>query len=43
MAEPDFCDIWNDIERFLDTGQLHFILTEHPSLIMGNQEPFPLA
>lgn len=43
MAEPDFGDIWNDIERFLDTGQLHFILTEHPRLIMGDQEPFPLA
>jgi uncharacterized protein (TIGR02118 family) len=43
MAEPDFGDIWNDIERFLDTNALHFVLTEHPRLIMGEDVPYPLA
>jgi uncharacterized protein (TIGR02118 family) len=43
MAEPDFSAIWQDIESFLDTGQLHFIVTEDPHLVMGRQEPFPLA
>ena len=43
MAEPDFGDIWADIERFLDPGQLHFVLTEHPHLVMGEAAAFPLA
>jgi uncharacterized protein (TIGR02118 family) len=43
MAEPDFSSIWADIERFLDTEQLHFILTEHPRLVMGDEAAFPLA
>jgi uncharacterized protein (TIGR02118 family) len=44
MAEPDFPQIWADIERFLDTGRMHFIMTEHPRLIMGDEEvSFPLA
>ncbi len=43
MAEPDFGEIWADIERFLDTEKLHFVLTEHPRLIMGEEAPFPLA
>ena len=29
MGEPDFPAIWTDIERFLDTDRLHFIVTEH--------------
>ncbi len=42
--EPDFGDIWADIERFLDTERLHFILTEHPRLVMGDAAgAFPLA
>jgi uncharacterized protein (TIGR02118 family) len=45
MAEPDFGDIWHDIERFLDTDRLHFVLTEHPRLVMGSDSDgaFPLA
>ncbi len=43
MGEPDFPDIWADIERFLDTERLHFILTEHPRLVMGDAAAFPLA
>ncbi|HSZ36751.1 MAG TPA: EthD domain-containing protein [Acidimicrobiales bacterium] len=37
MAEPDFPEIWSDIEQFLDTGQLHFVVTEHPRLVMGDE------
>jgi uncharacterized protein (TIGR02118 family) len=44
MAEHDFPDIWVDIERFLDTEKLHFILTEHPRVVMGDDAgSFPLA
>jgi uncharacterized protein (TIGR02118 family) len=44
MGEPDFGTIWSDIENFLDTGQLHFVLTEHPRLVMGDEgTAFPLA
>jgi uncharacterized protein (TIGR02118 family) len=44
MAEPDFPDIWSDIGNFLDTDQLHFIVTEHPRLVMGDEAgSFPLA
>ena len=44
MAEPDFPDIWVDIESFLDTEKLHFILTEHPQVVMGDDAgSFPLA
>jgi uncharacterized protein (TIGR02118 family) len=44
MAERDFPDIWADIERFLDTDRLYFILTEHPRVVMGDDaNSFPLA
>jgi uncharacterized protein (TIGR02118 family) len=43
MSEPDFPDIWQDIERFLDTDRLHFIVTEDPHLVMGDGGPFPMA
>jgi uncharacterized protein (TIGR02118 family) len=44
MAEPDFPEIWADIERFLDPGRLHFIVTEHPRVVMGDETAsFPLA
>jgi uncharacterized protein (TIGR02118 family) len=44
MGEPDFPDIWKDIERFLDTDRMHFIVTEHPRLVMGDETAsFPLA
>jgi uncharacterized protein (TIGR02118 family) len=44
MGEPDFSEIWSDIEQFLDTDRLHFILTEHPRVVMGDDATsFPLA
>jgi hypothetical protein len=45
MGEPDFRDIWADIEQFLDTDRLHFVVTEHPRLVMGESgdASFPLA
>jgi uncharacterized protein (TIGR02118 family) len=44
MAEPDFPDIWKDIERFLDTDRLYFVVTEHPRVVMGDDAgSFPLA
>jgi uncharacterized protein (TIGR02118 family) len=44
MAEPDFPEIWTDIDRFLDTERMHFIVTEHPHLVMGDGAgSFPLA
>jgi len=38
MGEPDFREIWADIERFLDTDRLHFVVTEHPRLVMGDED-----
>ena len=44
MAEPDFPDIWTDISNFLDTDKLHFVMTEHPRVVMGDDAgSFPLA
>jgi uncharacterized protein (TIGR02118 family) len=44
MAEPDFGDIWADIERFLDTDRLSFVVTEDPRLVIGDAgDLFPLA
>lgn len=44
MAEPDFPDIWTDIEQFLDTDRLHFVVTEDPHVVMGDDlGSFPLA
>jgi uncharacterized protein (TIGR02118 family) len=43
MAEPDFAEVWADVESFLDTGALHFVVTEHPRLVMGEDGSFPLA
>jgi uncharacterized protein (TIGR02118 family) len=44
MAEPDFPEIWSDIEKFLDSSQLHFVVTEHPRVVMGDDAgSFPLA
>jgi hypothetical protein len=42
-SEPDFAVMWKDVESFLDTDRLHFILTEHPRLVIGDEGPFPLA
>jgi uncharacterized protein (TIGR02118 family) len=44
MGEPDFPEIWADIDQFLDTERMHFIVTEHPRLVMGDEAAsFPLA
>jgi uncharacterized protein (TIGR02118 family) len=43
MTEPDFPVMWQDIETFLDTDALHFVLTEEPHVVMGEDGPFPLA
>jgi uncharacterized protein (TIGR02118 family) len=44
MGEPDFRKIWADIERFLDAERLHFVVTEHPRVVMGDDAgSFPLA
>ena len=34
MAE-DFGVMWTDIESFLDTSQLHFVLTEEPIVVIN--------
>jgi len=43
MNEADFSRIWADITRFLDVDRLQFVVTEHPRLVIGDQQPFPLA
>jgi uncharacterized protein (TIGR02118 family) len=35
VSEPDFATVWADIERFLDTDKLHFVLTEEPVVIVA--------
>jgi uncharacterized protein (TIGR02118 family) len=42
-TESDFPVMWKDVESFLDTDRLHFILTEHPRLVIGDAEAFPMA
>ena len=41
MAEDDFAVVWADIERFLDVDRLHFVVTEHPLLVTGEDGPSP--
>ena len=43
MAEDDFAVMWADIERFLDTDRLEFVVTEHPVLVIGDEGPSPFA
>jgi uncharacterized protein (TIGR02118 family) len=43
MVEGDFAIVWKDIERFLDTDRLEFVVTEDPRLVMGSADAFPLA
>jgi len=33
----DFGAIWTDIESFLDTTKLHFILTEEPTVVIAKE------
>lgn len=42
MAE-DFAVVWADIETFLDTERLEFVVTEDPRVVMGDDRPWPLA
>ena len=42
-TDPDFPVMWKDVESFLDTDRLHFIVTEDPLLVIGEPDPFPLA
>jgi uncharacterized protein (TIGR02118 family) len=43
MAEEDFAAVWGDIETFLDTERLEFVVTEHPRVVIGDEGPSPLA
>lgn len=43
MAEDDFATVWADIETFLDTERLEFVVTEDPRVIIGDEGPSPLA
>ena len=43
MAEEDFAVVWADIETFLDTGRLEFVVTEDPRVVVGEPGPWPLA
>lgn len=43
MAEEDFALVWADIESFLDTSRLEFVVTEHPRLVIGDDGAFPLG
>ncbi len=36
MTEPDFGDMWADIEKFLDTSQIHWVITEEPVVVIGD-------
>jgi uncharacterized protein (TIGR02118 family) len=38
-AEPDFARVWADIETFLDTDSLEFVLTEEPVVIFEGSLP----
>lgn len=35
VAEPDFARVWADIESFLDTGSLHFVVTDETVVIVA--------
>jgi len=37
IAEPDFQTVWADVESFLDTDKLHFVLTEEPVVIVEGE------
>jgi hypothetical protein len=34
VSEPDYAEINADIEKFLDTSRLEFVLTEEPDVIV---------
>ena len=37
LMASDFGAIWTDIESFLDTTKLHFILTEEPTVVIAKE------
>ncbi|HLG92206.1 MAG TPA: EthD domain-containing protein [Acidimicrobiales bacterium] len=39
LQEPDYQQIAADLERFLDTERLVFILSEEPEVVIGGQGP----
>jgi uncharacterized protein (TIGR02118 family) len=39
VAEPDYAEIAADIEKFLDTSRLEFVLTEEPDVIVDRLKP----
>jgi hypothetical protein len=36
MSEPDFPLVMEDIEKFMDSSNIHWILTEEPNLVIDN-------
>jgi len=42
-TDSDFPVMWKDVESFLDTDRLQFIVTEDPRLVIGEPGPFPMA
>lgn len=37
MREPDFGDMWTDIEKFLDTSHINWVITEEPVVVIGDE------
>jgi hypothetical protein len=36
MTEPDFPLVMEDTEKFLDSANLHWVLTEEPNVVIGS-------
>jgi len=41
LAEKDFKEVWSDLENFLDTSRLEFVLTEETVVVMPGDVPRP--
>jgi uncharacterized protein (TIGR02118 family) len=39
IAEPDFARVWADVESFLDTDRLEFVVTEEQVVIVDGSLP----
>lgn len=37
MTEPDFPQVMEDTEKFLDSANLHWVLTEEPNVVIGSE------
>lgn len=35
MGEPDFPEVMADTERFLDTSNIHWVITDEPRIVIG--------